>query len=59
MIDLGWMSNLVNILQKTLSFFLGTIYLQYRKIVWDSVHKLSYDIPEKILAHRKSLSPVC
>ena len=50
MIDLGWMCNLVNILQKTLSFFLGTIHLQYRKIVWDSVHKLSYDIPEKNLS---------
>jgi len=26
--------------------FLGTIHLQNRKIVWDSVRKLAYDIPK-------------
>ena len=27
--------------------FLGTIHLQYRKIVRDSVRKLAYDIPQR------------
>ena len=27
--------------------FLGTIHMQNRKIVWDSVRKLAYDIPER------------
>jgi len=27
--------------------FLGTIYLQSCKIVWDSVRKLAYDIPKR------------
>ena len=39
--------------------FLGTIHLQSCKIVWDSVRKLAYDIPKKILAllghYRKSI----
>ena len=30
--------------------FLGMIYLQYHEIVWDSVHKLAYDIPKKNLS---------
>ena len=28
--------------------FLGTIHLQDRKIVWDSVRKSAYDIPKRI-----------
>jgi len=31
-------------------------HLQNFKIVWDSVRKLAYDIPEKKLARLKSLS---
>jgi len=29
--------------------FLATFHLQNRKIVWDSVSKLAYDIPERNL----------
>ena len=30
--------------------FLGAIHTQNRKIVWDSVHKLDYDIPKRNLS---------
>ena len=38
--------------------FIGTIYVQNRKIVWDSVRKLAYDMIflREILARFKSLS---
>jgi len=34
-------------LAKNARLFLGTILLQNRKIVWDSVRKLAYNIPKR------------
>ena len=49
-IDLRRTSNLPNILRRTQCFFLGTIQLQYRKIVGDTVRILAYDIPTRNLS---------
>jgi len=35
--------------------FFGTIHMQNRKIVWDSVRKLAYDIPVVVSHYRKSI----
>ena len=41
-------------LKKNAWFFLGSIHLQNRKIVWDSEHKLGYDIPGRSLSHYRN-----
>ena len=38
------------------TFQMGTIHVQNRNIVWDSVRKLAYDIPMRNSARFKSLS---
>ena len=55
-IDLRRTTNLPNRLTKGGRLFLGMIHLQNCKIVGDSVRKLAYHIPKKVLARFKSLS---
>jgi len=49
-IDFQRTSNLQEHLMKNERLFLRMIHLWKRKVVWDSVHKLAYDIPNTNLS---------